>query len=78
MKGVQFEELLSLDVESLESYIRDDVDRISTKLGVVHERMKGHYSDMLRPALDPAVTGQDGVNWYQLEAERKVSCSRST
>ena len=47
-----------LDVECLESYVRDDVDRLGTKLGVMHERMKAHLSDLLRPAL--ADGGADG------------------
>jgi transcriptional activator SPT7 len=47
-----------LDVESLESYVRDDVERLGTKLGVMHERMKAHLSDLLRPAL--ADGGADG------------------
>lgn len=36
-----------MDLEALESYIRDDVERLSTKLGVVHERMKSHLADLL-------------------------------
>jgi transcriptional activator SPT7 len=36
-----------IDLESLETYIRDDVERLSTKLGVVHERMKSHLADLL-------------------------------
>lgn len=36
-----------LDIEGLETYIRDDVERLSTKLGVVHERMKSHLADLL-------------------------------
>lgn len=47
-----------LDVESLESYVRDDVDRLGSKLGIMHERMKAHLSDLLRPAL--ADGGADG------------------
>lgn len=36
-----------MDLEALESYIRDDVERLNTKLGVVHERMKSHLADLL-------------------------------
>jgi transcriptional activator SPT7 len=36
-----------LDVESLESYVKDDVERLGTKLGVMHERMKAHLADLL-------------------------------
>lgn len=47
-----------LDVEALEGYVRDDVDRLGAKLGVMHDRMKAHLSDLLRPALTDA--GADG------------------
>ena len=36
-----------LDVEALESYVKDDVERLGTKLGVMHERMKAHLADLL-------------------------------
>lgn len=36
-----------MDLEAIESYIRDDVERQNTKLGVVHERMKSHLADLL-------------------------------
>jgi transcriptional activator SPT7 len=36
-----------LDVESLENYVNDDVDRLGTKLGVMHERMTAHLKDLL-------------------------------
>lgn len=36
-----------LDLEALETYVKDDVDRLGTKLGVVHERMKSHLADLL-------------------------------
>jgi transcriptional activator SPT7 len=40
-----------LDVEALESYVKDDVERLGTKLGVMHERMKAHLADLLVSAL---------------------------
>ncbi|KAI9735894.1 MAG: Transcriptional activator spt7 [Cirrosporium novae-zelandiae] len=46
------------DVESLESYVKEDVDRLGQKLGVMHERMKSHLAELLRPAL--ADGGPDG------------------
>nr|POE93217.1 transcriptional activator spt7 [Quercus suber] len=52
-----------LDIESLETYIKDDVERLSTKLGVVHERMKSHLTDLLRPALDQTA-GADGAGAF--------------
>ncbi|KAI5855254.1 hypothetical protein BZA05DRAFT_442925 [Tricharina praecox] len=46
------------DVECLDNYIRDDVDRLGTKLNSIHERMKCHLADLLRPALADS-TGDD-------------------
>ncbi|OAX82387.1 hypothetical protein ACJ72_03260 [Emergomyces africanus] len=43
------------DVESLESYVKDDVDRLGQKLSVIHERMKSHLTDLLRPAFTDTV-----------------------
>ncbi|KAI5199227.1 hypothetical protein E4T39_06350 [Aureobasidium subglaciale] len=52
-----------LDLESLETYVNEDVERLGTKLGVVHERMKAHLADLLRPALGDSV-GADGVGAF--------------
>ncbi|THY56902.1 hypothetical protein D6C99_02716 [Aureobasidium pullulans] len=52
-----------LDLESLETYVKDDVERLGSKLGVVHERMKAHLADLLRPALGDSV-GADGVGAF--------------
>ncbi|KAJ2974556.1 hypothetical protein NUW58_g8621 [Xylaria curta] len=38
-------------IEELESYAKDEVDRLGNKLGGIHERMKLHLSDLLRPAV---------------------------
>jgi len=35
------------DVECLDNYIRDDVERLGTKLNSIHERMKSHLADLL-------------------------------
>lgn len=59
-----------LDVEALESYVKDDVERLGTKLGVVHDRMKGHLADLLRPALNDA--GADGSNAFNDGSEQFV------
>lgn len=40
-----------IEIEALDSYAKDDVDRLTGKLGVLHERMKSHLADLLRPAL---------------------------
>ncbi|KAA8893959.1 hypothetical protein FN846DRAFT_901108 [Sphaerosporella brunnea] len=39
------------DIEGLDLYIRDDVERLGTKLNSMCERMKAHLADLLRPAL---------------------------
>lgn len=59
-----------LDVESLESYAKDDNERFGTKLGVMHERMKAHLTDLLRPALVDA--GTDGVGAFNDGSEQFV------
>jgi transcriptional activator SPT7 len=59
-----------LDVESLEGYVRDDVERIGAKLGVMHERMKAHLSDLLRPALTDG--GADGSGAFNDGSEQFV------
>ncbi|KAI0389941.1 bromodomain-containing protein [Xylariaceae sp. FL0594] len=38
-------------VDALESYAKDEVDRLGNKLHGIHERMKAHLSDLLRPAV---------------------------
>jgi transcriptional activator SPT7 len=35
-----------MDLDGLESYVRDDVERLGSKLGVMHERMKSHLADL--------------------------------
>lgn len=35
------------DVEALETYIRDDVERLGSRLNVIHERMKFHLTELL-------------------------------
>jgi transcriptional activator SPT7 len=59
-----------LDVETLESYAKDDVERFGVKLGVMHERMKAHLSDLLRPALADA--GADGSGAFNDGSEQFV------
>ncbi|CAG8950905.1 hypothetical protein HYFRA_00003122 [Hymenoscyphus fraxineus] len=59
-----------MDVEGLESYVKDDVDRLGTKLGVMHDRMKAHLADLLRPALTDA--GADGSGAFNDGSEQFV------
>lgn len=58
------------DVETLDTYVKDDLERTSAKLGVMHERMKAHLADLLRPALTDA--GADGSNAFNDGSEQFV------
>jgi transcriptional activator SPT7 len=59
-----------LDIEALESYVKDDIERVGGKLGVMHERMKAHLSDLLRPALTDG--GADGSGAFNDGSEQFV------
>lgn len=58
------------DVETLESYVNDDVERLGTKLGVVHERMRALLTELLRPAFND--TSGDGSNAFNDGSEQFV------
>lgn len=58
------------DIESLESYIKDDVERLGTKLSTVHDRLKSLLSELLRPALTDG--GEDGSNAFNDGSEQFV------
>ncbi|KAI1377997.1 hypothetical protein F4677DRAFT_414136 [Hypoxylon crocopeplum] len=45
-------------VEALESYAKDEVERLGHRLTGIHERMKSHLGDLLRPAVSE--NNQDG------------------
>ncbi|KAF7541964.1 hypothetical protein G7Z17_g11856 [Cylindrodendrum hubeiense] len=60
------------DLAQLEIYAKDDVDRLSSKLGGLHERMKLHLTDLLRPALT-GDSGTDGVGAFNDGSEQFVS-----
>lgn len=60
------------DLTSLEMYAEDDIDRLASKLGGLHERTKAHLTDLLRPALNPDA-GQDGVGAFKDGSETFVS-----
>ncbi|KXT16437.1 hypothetical protein AC579_5126 [Pseudocercospora musae] len=60
-----------MDLEALESYIRDDVERQGSKLTIMHERMKSHLADLLRPALGDHA-GADGVGAFNDGSEQFV------
>lgn len=48
------------DLDSLTSYIEEDITRIGTKLSTHHENVKQYYADLVRPALDPTLVAYDG------------------
>ncbi|KAI0465762.1 bromodomain-containing protein [Xylaria cf. heliscus] len=56
-------------IEALESYAKDEVDRLSNKLSGIHERMKSHLTDLIRPAVtegngDGAAAFNDGSDQF--------------
>lgn len=57
------------DVESLEAYVKDDVDRLGQKLGVIHERIKSHLAELLRPAFNE---GGDGSHAFEDGSEQFI------
>lgn len=40
-----------VSLDDIDIYAREDVDRMATRLTTMHDRMKGHLADLLRPAL---------------------------
>ncbi|KAL4897024.1 hypothetical protein BDV59DRAFT_83390 [Aspergillus ambiguus] len=61
---------VGVDIENLETYIKDDVERLSTKLSTVHDRLRSLLSELLRPAL--ADGGEDGSNAFADGSEQFV------
>lgn len=48
-----------MSVNDLDLYAREDIDRMGTRLTTMHDRMKAHLTDLLRPALtDDTAHGQ--------------------
>jgi len=60
-----------VDLESLETYVKDDVERLGTKLSGMHDRMRAYYADLLRPALDQTA-GADGAGAFNDGSEQFV------
>ena len=58
------------DLDGLDSYVTEEVDRAGSKLAVTHDRMKAHLADSLRPALTDA--GPDGANAFNDNSEQFV------
>ncbi|KAF2000462.1 transcriptional activator spt7 [Amniculicola lignicola CBS 123094] len=60
-----------VDLESLETYVKDDVERLSSKLAGMHDRMRSYYAELLRPALD-GNAGADGAGAFNDGSEQFV------
>lgn len=41
-----------LSIPDLHTYVTEDTERLSSRIVTMHERMKAHLTDLLRPALD--------------------------
>jgi len=52
-----------VDLETLETYVKDDIERLGTKLAGMHDRMRSYLKELLRPALDPSA-GPDGAGAF--------------
>ncbi|KAI1822477.1 bromodomain-containing protein [Xylaria intraflava] len=57
-------------IEDLECYAKDEVDRLGNKLSGIHERMKSHLSDLLRPAVNEG--GGDGAAAFNDGSEQFI------
>jgi len=60
-----------VDLESLDTYVKDDVERLGTKLAGMHDRMRAYYAELLRPALD-STAGADGAGAFNDGSEQFV------
>ncbi|KAI1339770.1 bromodomain-containing protein [Xylariaceae sp. FL0016] len=58
-------------VDALESYAKDEVDRLGNKLTGIHERMKLHLADLLRPATQEQ--GTDGAGAFNDGSQQFVA-----
>jgi len=61
-----------LDLDVLESYVKDDVERMSSKLEVHHGRMRDYLAELLRPAFDTGAGGTDGAGAFNDGSEQFV------
>lgn len=59
-----------VDLETLETYVKDDVERLSSKLAGMHDRMRSYYAELLRPAMDNV--GADGAGAFNDGSEQFV------
>jgi transcriptional activator SPT7 len=58
-------------LESLETYVKEDVERLGNKLSGMHDRMKSYLAELLRPALD-GNAGADGSGAFNDGSEQFV------
>ncbi|KAF1956614.1 transcriptional activator spt7 [Byssothecium circinans] len=59
-----------VDLESLDAYVKDDIERLGTKLSGMHDRMRSYYAELLRPAMDNV--GADGAGAFTDGSEQFV------
>ncbi|KAK3168059.1 hypothetical protein OEA41_004505 [Lepraria neglecta] len=59
-----------VDLDALDSYVTEDVERAGTRISATHDRMKAHLAESLRPALVDA--GPDGSNVFNDDSEQFV------
>lgn len=60
---------VGIHIDELESYIKDDVDRLGSKLATAHDRLRSLLTELLRPALEG---GEDGSNAFADGSEQFV------
>ncbi|KGO36924.1 Bromodomain transcription factor [Penicillium expansum] len=60
---------VGIHIDELESYIKDDVDRLGTKLTTANDRLRSLLTELLRPALEG---GEDGSNAFADGSEQFV------
>ena len=60
------------DLDSLDHYAHDELDRHSLKLEAYYLRTRDYLAELLRPALDPTMVGTDGVGAFSDNSEQFV------
>jgi transcriptional activator SPT7 len=58
-----------VDLEGLETYVHDDVERHGVKLSAMNDRMRMHMADLLRPVVQG---GEDGAQAFEDDSEQFV------
>ena len=61
---------VGITIDELETYIKDDVERLGVKLSTAHDRLKSLLTELLRPAL--ADGGEDGSHAFADGSEQFV------